>query len=478
SGKGGCPYSTDYDLGWKKQIMSQRDFIEMGDEDFCPYFAQKELATQAKILVTSYSFFLNPFIRGRFLDWMEAELEDIILIADEAHNIPDLTRSLLSARLTHNSLAGCSKEIDQYGDLLLNAINASFVIDALNEALSSLLKEGDRIITTQEVTEAYMDAFQMNSMDIKNVLSLMANYGLSIRESRSNDGKLPRSYIYNVSILATRLMEEDDGYRVMISHNDEPSGISLMNLETYDILSFFNNSYRSFFMSGTIAPFSKFIDEMGLNDTEKVLVKADYLERNLKVLFVDDVTSKYTLKDESKEKMDIYLKGIVEGIKRNKVIFCTSYEQLSSFLELEMKGRIYFERKGMSNEEFISLMTNFKEKGGNLFAVVNGRISEGIDLPGKLVEVAVLTGIPYPPPAPETAAMELFYEMKFKKGWEYAYEAVAATRMRQAIGRIIRSPEEKGVAIILDSRARKFRSDLPNLYLSKDPINDANDFLS
>ena len=44
--------------------------------------------------------------------------------------------------------------------------------------------------------------------------------------------------------------------------------------------------------------------------------------------------------------------------------------------------------------------------------------------------------------------------MKFRRGWEYAYDAVAATRIRQAIGRLIRSPEEKGVAIILDSRAK------------------------
>jgi DNA excision repair protein ERCC-2 len=477
SGKGGCPYETGYDMGWRKQIMSQEDFIELGNHEFCPYFAQKTLATEARVLVTSYSFFLNPFIRERFLGWMEADLKDIVLIADEAHNIPDLTRNLLSSRLTQNSLLGCSKEIDQYGDLQLNKISTSYVIDSLAEALTSLLKEGDRIITTQEVTEAYMEAFQMNSLDIRNVLSLLANFGLSIRESKSNEGRLPRSHIYNVAILASKLMEDDESYRVMISHNEEPSGISLMNLETYEILKFFGGTYRSFFMSGTISPFSKFIDETGLTDPEKVTIRADYLERNLRVLFVDDVTSKYTMKNESRDRMNAYIKDIVEKVKKNKIIFCTSYEQLSSFLEVDMKGRIYFERKGMSNEDFVSLITDFREKGGNLFAVINGRISEGIDLPGKLVEVAVLTGIPYPPPSPESSAMELFYEMKFRRGWEYAYDAVASTRIRQAIGRLIRSPEEKGVAIILDSRARKFREDLPNLHLSKDVISDTNEFL-
>jgi DNA excision repair protein ERCC-2 len=477
-GAGGCPYSTDYNSGWKKTIMSQEDFLELGKEGFCPYFAQKNVARNANILVTSYSFFLNPFIRGRFLTWMEAELKDIILVADEAHNIPDLTRNLLSVKLTHNTLANCTKEIDQFGDLPLRNVNSSFIVDSLREALDSLLKEGDRIVTSQEISEAFMETFQMNSLDIKNLLILMANYGLSIREARENEGRLSRSYIYNASILASKLMEEDEGYRVIISHNEEPSGLTLMNLETYEILRFFGDSFRSYFMSGTISPFGKFIDEMGLKDPEKVVIKADYLERNLRVFFVDDVTSKFTLKDESKGRMDNYVREIVEKVQRNKIIFCTSYEQLSSFLETEMKGRIYFERKGMSNEEFQSLLSNFREKGGNLFAVINGRISEGIDLPGKLVEVAVLTGIPYPPPSPEISAMELFYEMKFKRGWEYAYEAVASIRLRQAIGRLIRSPEERGVAVILDSRARKFRGELPNLHLSKDVIADTNEFLT
>ncbi len=476
-GMGGCPYDTDYAGGWRNSIMAQKDFLELGNEDLCPYYAQKKLATDARIIATSYSYFLNPFIRDRFLGWMEEDLGEIILVGDEAHNIPDLTRNLLTTKLTHHTLANCMREIEQYGDLLLNKINVSYIVESIGEALDSLLKEGDRIVTNHEVTEAYMDAFQMNSLEIVDLLSIMANYGLSIKESKSNEGKLPRSYIYNTAILAARLIEDRDDFTVTITHTDEPSGISVMNLQTYDFLKFFNDAYRSFFISGTLSPFGKFVDETGLRDPEKIVVKADYLERNLRVLFVNDVTSKYTQKDESRERMNSYVREIVEKVRKNKIIFCTSYEQLSSFLEVDMRGRIYFERKGMTNEEFESLLTNFKERGGNLFAVINGRISEGVDLPGRLVEVAVLTGIPYPPPSPETSAMELFYEMKFRKGWEYAYEAVASTRIRQAIGRLIRSPEEKGVAVILDSRARKFKDNLPNLYLTKDIVSDTIEFL-
>ncbi|MEM0126790.1 MAG: ATP-dependent DNA helicase [Thermoplasmatales archaeon] len=477
-GLGGCPYRTDGPNGWPQGIMSQQDFIELGKAMICPYYAQKNLAKDAKIIATSYSFFLNPFIRERFLTWMEEELENIIIIADEAHNIPDLTRNLMSLKLSHSSINNCRKEVEQFGDLPLNNVNTSFILDSLEEAIDSLLDEGDRIITQSEVSEAYMKAFEMNSNDVKNLLNLLASYGLSIREQRENEGKLPRSHILNTAITSLAMMEGTEEYSVVISHTDEPSSLVLMNLETYKLLDFFNRTYRSYFMSGTLTPFGKFIDEVGLNDPYEVVVRADYLEKNLRVFFVNDVTSKFTMKDEVLERMRWYVKDLVEKVPRNKIVFCMSYEQLSSFLDMEIRGKIYFERKGMGNEEFQRLISDFRSKGGNLFAVINGRLSEGIDLPGKIVELAVLAGIPYPPPSPETSALELFYEMKFKRGWEYAYEAVASTRMRQAIGRIIRGPKDRGAAVILDSRARKFKGSFPNLYLTDDPVNDVNTFLA
>ncbi|MEM4089652.1 MAG: ATP-dependent DNA helicase [Thermoplasmatales archaeon] len=476
-GLGGCPYRTDGPEEWPENIMSQQCFLELGRDRICPYYAQKNLARDATVIATSYSFFLNPFIRSRFLSWMEAELDDIIVIADEAHNVPDLTRNLMSMKLSHASISNCRKEVEQFGDFQLNKVSTSFIMDSLEEAMEILLGEGDRIITQSEVSEAYMEAFQMKSNDIKNLLNLLAGYGLSIREQKENDGKLPRSHVYNTALLALSMMEGAEEYSVIISHTEEPSSLVLTNLETYKLLDFFSKSFRSYFMSGTLTPFSKFIDEVGLHSPGEITVRADYLERNLKVFFVRDVTSKFTMKDEALERMKSYVKDLVERVHRNKIIFCTSYEQLNSFLELEMRGKIYFERKGMGNEEFQHLISDFRSKGGNLFAVINGRLSEGIDLPGKLVEVAVVAGIPYPPPSPETSALELFFEMKFKRGWEYAYEAVASTRIRQAIGRIIRGPTDRGAAVILDSRARKFKASLPNLYLADDVVEEVNAFL-
>lgn len=474
----GCPYSPEFDGKWVQKIMSQSDFLRLGNDWICPYYAQKKMLETAKIVVTTYSFFLNPFIRGRFMEWMGADPDDIVLIADEAHNIPDLVRDLFSLKLSSGTFNNCRREIDQYGNFKIGNIYTSFVIEYLEEAFYNILKEGDRIIKPEDIRDELMSVFQMNSNDIKKILIATSEYGLSIKEAKSSENKLPRSYIYNAVTMIIKLMEEDEFYSVRIVHSEEPGWISMLYLETYEMLRFFNEFHKVIFISGTLSPFYKFKNELGLEECDELAVKTDYLEKNLRIFFVNDVTSRYTSKDLNQEVMREYIKKIINNIHRNTVVFCTSYEQLNYFLESDLNGRIFFERKGMSNDEFKKLIDGFKDKGGTLFAVINGRISEGIDLPGSLLEVAIIAGIPYPAPSPETSSLELFYDMKFGKGWEYAYEAVAATRLRQAIGRLIRRPTDRGVAIILDSRSRHFKRYLPNLYLSNDPLTDSINFLN
>jgi DNA excision repair protein ERCC-2 len=87
-----------------------------------------------------------------------------------------------------------------------------------------------------------------------------------------------------------------------------------------------------------------------------------------------------------------------------------------------------------------------------LFAVTGGRISEGLDFPDKELEVAIIIGIPYPRPTAKHKAFTRYCEIRFGDGFTYASKIPATRRIRQAIGRIIRSSEDVGAAILLDRR--------------------------
>lgn len=105
-------------------------------------------------------------------------------------------------------------------------------------------------------------------------------------------------------------------------------------------------------------------------------------------------------------------------------------------------------------EVFDSFRTS---EGSVLFCVTGGRISEGLDFPDKSLELAILIGIPYPKPTVKMRAMTRYYDAKFGNGRLYVSIIPATRKMRQSIGRLIRSETDRGVAAILDRRAATLR---------------------
>ena len=106
---------------------------------------------------------------------------------------------------------------------------------------------------------------------------------------------------------------------------------------------------------------------------------------------------------------------------------------------------------------------------------MGGRVSEGIDFPGSELEIEILEGIPYPKPTAKQRALLHYYEIKFGKGWEYTVKAPVTRRLLQTLGRLIRTEEDRGIALILDKRATQF-SDKFRSTLSETPVNDILNF--
>ena len=107
----------------------------------------------------------------------------------------------------------------------------------------------------------------------------------------------------------------------------------------------------------------------------------------------------------------------------------------------------------MSQGELMETVDVFKKStSAVLFAVTGGRVSEGIDFPSKDLEVAVIVGLPYPRPSFKKEALIRYSDLRFGNGWDHVIRSPMIRKMRQARGRLIRSEDDIGVAIILDSR--------------------------
>ena len=95
----------------------------------------------------------------------------------------------------------------------------------------------------------------------------------------------------------------------------------------------------------------------------------------------------------------------------------------------------------------------FGGEGKVLVTSLRGTLTEGVDYEGDRLSAAVVCGVPIINTAsPRTKAVRNAYEREFGDGFEYALTVPAVRKARQALGRVIRGPEEVGVRILVDSR--------------------------
>jgi DNA excision repair protein ERCC-2 len=244
-------------------------------------------------------------------------------------------------------------------------------------------------------------------------------------------------------------------------------------------------------MSGTLEPLDEYRDSLGLPlETRLAVYPSPFPPQNRKIFFVRDVTTRYDelMKDKTiMPQMWRHVSGICNTFKKNTMVFFPSFNTLSMFRKnghfAEIQRCLYIEEQHMSQSELMELVTDFKScgeddgDGAALFSVMGGRISEGMDFPAEQLEIAVIIGIPYPKPTARQRGLQNYYDLKFGKGWEYTVQGPAARKMLQAIGRLIRNENDRGVAVILDKRAPRFHQYIKDMRESKDLLTDISHFM-
>jgi DNA excision repair protein ERCC-2 len=88
-----------------------------------------------------------------------------------------------------------------------------------------------------------------------------------------------------------------------------------------------------------------------------------------------------------------------------------------------------------------------------LVTSLRGTLTEGVDYRGDRLSAAIVCGVPIINTAsPRTRAVRTAYDRAFGDGFRYALSVPAVRKARQAVGRVIRGPDERGVRVLCDER--------------------------
>ena len=418
-------------------------------------------------------------------------MDDLLIIVDEAHNLPDYAREIESFQISRYMLEAVSKEIEEYGDPeVAKGVSLRDVKEGcerlLEEALREYLIDEDGLIPPSFLEEGLMSSFTTTSRTLMSMAKLIMEQGEIIRESRFAQGRLPRSYTHSLGGLLSYWLTLDEECFVKLVVGGENPCLKAYCIDPVVTTSALLGCGASVHMSGTLVPLNEYRDSIGLPpETSMMNLPSPFPQDNRRVFYVDDVSTKFeelqTNPDMVRDIEDHVVK-VCNGVQRNTVVFFPSFALLDRFVgdgvPRRISRQVHLEERGMPQLELMGLVTSFKRaspEGQVLFAVMGGRISEGIDFPEEELELALVVGIPYPRPTARQRALLHYYELKFRKGWEYTVKGPAIRKLMQAIGRLIRTERDVGAALVLDRRITQF-SDRLELVRTERPLQDIQQF--
>jgi len=457
------------------------------DFEMCTYEVCVNLARSANVIICDYFHLFQPKIRKAFLGKLGKELKNSILIIDEAHNLPDRVRGLMSINLSDYVLGAAAKE----ARALHNTGLEEDILDIRKvlERLSKKIGNRQGFVKREEFSDAVEKLTQMNIVALYEDLESFSEVVLE------TPGRL-RSFCFSVSSFLESWCQDrgetEVAFSRILSPNSHDPNHHTLSLKCLDPSIFtdevLKSTHANILMSGTLLPLELYLDVLNLRDNS---VSREYLNpfppENKITLIVKGVTTKF-----SKRNRFMYMK-IADNISKmlsatpgNAAVFFPSYkmmEELSGQIRTDKERLIESPEMGKDDRDALyERLVGISEGSSSavLFGVQAGSFSEGVDFPGKVLDCVIVVGLPLEKPSLEIEALINYYDFKFGRGWDYGYTYPAMNRVLQASGRCIRSETDRGSIILMDDRflwknykkcfPRDFRfilTEKPSMYLEK-----------
>jgi len=475
--KGRCPYYRNVDeqtyeyLQLIKQI-SARPYMASEIQqvckrkELCSYELIKASLPDTKVIALSYLYAFDPAIRTAFLKNINTDLSKIILIVDEAHNLPETAIDISSNSLSLFVMRQAEVEANNYGNKDIEEF-AHFFREEVEKLAEKIHKE--EIINPDTI----IDIIQKHG-GISNTRSFfehMHEAGAGIKRSLLAEGKNPRSYVHSMAEFLLRWLEtcDDSSYinvasRYFTEKNQKTAKLEIVALDPSKITEpVFSATYANIIMSGTLQPLEAYAKITKLpKNTAQFIAPSPFPKEHIFSAVCLGVTTAMEKRTPAMYKTMIRrIAEVAQNTPTNTGVFAASFEVLNSLINeglgFALNKPLFHEKRGMTSKQNEKIVSDFKAlggKGGAVFlGVLGGRTSEGVDFPGNQMGSVVVVGVPYAEPTPRVKAQIEYYEKCFPRyGREYGYVLPAMKKASQAAGRPIRTLDDRGAIVFLDYR--------------------------
>jgi len=478
----------------------------------CPWKAAREAVSSADVFVGDYNHLFVDAVREASLNAMEIDLSDIIVIVDEAHNLPDRIRMGMERRFTPTVVRNATIDLEEYTEtiaeaaaslgsdgLLLQASLTSWalsVMKACRGRISDLFR--DLLSEPAEFEERRVGMERLRNIFLASCDEVEGKVGQQqLQQEQTGLVESPGQGLDRLKILRDVLL----GVEIKVDADDENPNIDIdahrIGHLLDDMLRFgettalvyvhdakgkegritshlldpglvsgpvLKKCAGSILMSGTLYPPKMYADLLGIGHSKTTSRQYDspFASQRRPIVVAKDVTTRYQDRSyENTQRIRAHLQSLCDGSPGHVAVFTPSYSMLNDYIgEGQFHGVIVrMEDRTWSKQDvdqLLDVLEDAKQAGRRILlaGVFGGRLSEGIDYHNGLLDAVACIGIPNPPPSIHQKALRTYIEERFGRAnaWRYASTQPAVNAILQAMGRPIRSIADRALILLLDKR--------------------------
>lgn len=408
----------------------------------CPFELSLSLAELADVVICDYNYALDPAVHIRRI--FDAGRE-VTLLLDEAHHLPDRLRDMLSGAVDGAALRRLRTVVGR----------AAGRKHPLYQAMTAVLRELEDLPLPPEGEEGVLPTLPKS---LENACFSLTDAFMEARQEHFNweeaGEKLGDTLMPLLSFCRAR-QRGNEGQAILWEGRKLPT-VTAFALDTAE---YFRKTTHGMCgivcFSATLHPLEDMKRLLGGEEEDACFaMPSPFPPENLQ-LYQADVNTRYQQRDQACSQIAQLMTALVTRRPGRYMAFFPSFAFLKKTAERLL---LPFQQQSsrMDEAEREAFLQPYRQEQGNVLSlcVLGGIFSEGIDLPGKQLDGVIVVGVGLPQVNLKLETLRNDYEQRLGNGYFYAYMLPGMQKVTQAVGRVIRTETDVGVALLLDDRYR------------------------
>ncbi|MCL2574717.1 MAG: PD-(D/E)XK nuclease family protein [Defluviitaleaceae bacterium] len=433
----------------------------------CPHEYALDASLYCDLVVGDYNHVFDPVVYlQRFFGGEAGSNGDHIFLIDEAHNLAERVRDMYSVSLDKRAFADIRKELK---DKDTQSKDLKKTLRDIGAHYTSLRKEHEetKVYVAREQDRAFAELVEAFSFAAGQWLNAKKASGHSLHEDILNLYFETSRYL-----LISQEMYDETFYANITEITSRTAYITLFCLNPSSIIAGKLDMARaSVIFSATLQPLPYYRDILGGGEGDRAIsLPSPFDTRKLLVMAHAGISTKYVDRESSYAPIVSALNAAVSHKMGNYMCFFPSYEYMHKVHELFCQEfpdvATMMQTGSMTEQEREGFLARFDADNKETlvgFVVLGGVFSEGIDLKGDRLIGSIIVSVGIPKISLRQDLIRGYYDQENGLGYDYAYTFPGMNKVLQAAGRVIRTEQDAGIVMLIDSRydTAKYRGIMP-----------------